>query len=89
MRENAAKVIPIAVLRKNRREEIRVDLKQMNSGIWLLSARIWFDAGSGEMRPSGGGFAIKVGQIHEFAEAVQAALSMAREQGLISDESAG
>ncbi|WP_454917296.1 transcriptional coactivator p15/PC4 family protein [Xanthobacter sediminis] len=69
----------IATIRKNAREEIRVSLGEYN-GHQLFSARVWFEADDGSMRPSKAGLAFRVDRLPDFAEAVQAALK-AQEDG--------
>lgn len=73
---------PIATIRKNTKEEIRVDVSQYN-GRDLFGARVWYRTDDGKMRPSAKGIAFQVAQLPAFAEAVQAALTVAKKKGLL------
>jgi hypothetical protein len=70
-----------------RHERLRVSLELFN-GIWLLNSRKWFEAESGEWRPSKQGIALSVNHLPQFADAVANALSIARERGLFDSEAA-
>lgn len=50
---------PVATIRKNSREELRVSIDEFK-GHWLLSMRVWFDAGDGTMRPGKQGLALQL-----------------------------
>lgn len=72
---------PIAIIRKNSREEIRVALVQFN-GHDLFNIRVWFKGEDGDMRPGKNGVAVKVALLPDFADAVSLALEKARGLGL-------
>jgi hypothetical protein len=72
---------PIAILRKNAAEEIRVGLSQFN-GHDLLSIRVW-RAGGSEPIPTKAGIACKVTLLPELIEALQQAEAAARAAGLL------
>lgn len=74
----------IANLRKNAREAVFVQLSQFK-GHDLLSLRVHYDAGNGEMRPGKDGLAVRVEQLPELREALQAAEAQAQKLGLIPD----
>lgn len=74
--------LPIATIRKNSREEIRVVLSTFN-GHRLFNARVWFDAEDGTMRPGKAGIAFKLDKLDEFAAAVTTGLMQAKAQGWI------
>jgi hypothetical protein len=75
--------IPIARIRKNQREEIRVQLDSFR-GTDLLDVRVTFAHGqSGEQRATSKGIAIRVDLLPAFVEAIQAARIEAERLGLI------
>ena len=63
---------PIATIRKNTREELRVSVDTFQ-GYELLSLRIWFEAEDGSMRPSKKGLALRMELLPELREALEAA----------------
>lgn len=71
----------IATIRKNTREEIRVDLTTYG-GHRLFNARVWYQADDGTMQPGKSGVAFKAALLPVFAEAVFLALEKARDGGL-------
>lgn len=71
----------IAIVPKNRREEIRVDLdKYMNRD--LVSARVWAPVGP-DARPTTKGLSLAVEKLPELIRALQAAEVEARQLGLL------
>jgi len=74
--------IPIASIRKNAREEIRVVLDEFN-GRPIFSARVWFEADDGLMRPGKSGIGFAVDKLPDFADAVSLALEKGRARGLV------
>lgn len=72
--------VVVAAVKKNSREEIRVTLGQFN-GRAVFSARVWFDAGDGDMRPSKTGITFAMDRLPDFADAVCLALAEARRKG--------
>lgn len=62
----------VATIRKNAREELRVTLENFK-GHDILSLRVWFDAGEGEMRPGKQGLALRVELMPDLMEALRAA----------------
>jgi hypothetical protein len=72
----------IAVIPKNSREELRVGLSTYN-GVELVNLRVWFNTGSGDMRPGKAGFALKVEKLPELQRAIANALEQARADGLL------
>ena len=73
---------PIAVIRKNAREEIHITIGEFN-GQQLFNARVYFKAEDGEMRPTNKGIAFRVSLLPEFTTGVTAALSEAKRRGLL------
>lgn len=63
---------PIAIIRKNTREELRVTIDTFQ-GYELLNLRIWFEAEDGSMRPSKKGLALRMDLLPELREALQKA----------------
>lgn len=74
----------VAVIRKNTREEIRVDLSEFR-GHDLVSLRVWTDPlGPGSERiPTKAGIACNVALIPELIEALRRAEAAARQAGLL------
>jgi hypothetical protein len=68
----------------NKRETARVSIAAYK-GSWLINIRKWFEGDDGGMRP-GKGFALSVKHLPRLAEATAAALTVARERGLIAAE---
>jgi hypothetical protein len=74
--------IPIAAIKKNSREEIRMSLDMFN-GHRLFNMRVFFEAEDGSMRPGKNGLAFKVEKLSEFAQAVSAAAETAKSKGFL------
>jgi hypothetical protein len=72
----------VATIRRNVREELRIELFHMADGAWRFSARVWFRE-DGEMKPSRNGFTLPIDAVSEFAGAVTAAVGEARDRGAI------
>jgi hypothetical protein len=75
---------PIAVLRKNLTEEIRVELSEFN-GHDLINIRVWAEPRNGgdERIPTKAGIAAKVALLPELIAALQKAEVAARKAGLL------
>ena len=73
----------VATVPKNAREEIRVVLGEFN-GRQIASARVWFEAEDGSMRPGKAGLGFKIALLPAVVEALQKAEAEARQQGLLS-----
>jgi hypothetical protein len=71
----------LAIIPKNRREEIRVGLDEYN-GYDLFSARVWFSSDDG-VHPGKSGIAFKLSLLPEFARAVEATVAEAKKRGLL------
>jgi len=74
----------IATIRRNSREEVRVQLQEYN-GQPVFALRAWFKADDGSMRPSRDGITLRVGLLPEVAKALADAEHQARNEGLLSD----
>ena len=75
----------VAVIEKNRVEEIRIGLSQYQ-GHNLVSVRVWADPYAGEERiPTKKGITLAVTRLPELIAGLQAAEAAAREAGLIED----
>ncbi|AZO51231.1 MULTISPECIES: transcriptional coactivator p15/PC4 family protein [unclassified Mesorhizobium] len=72
----------VAVVPKNKREEIRVSLDLLN-GHRLLNMRVFFEGEDGSMHPGKAGIAFKVDKLQAFAEAVALALVTAEKRGYV------
>ncbi|MDQ7776309.1 MAG: transcriptional coactivator p15/PC4 family protein [Paracoccus aminovorans] len=70
----------LGIIKKNSREEIRITAENFR-GHDLINIRVWFDDGSGTMRPGKHGIAFKVAVLPEFAAAIQRALDGAKNRG--------
>jgi hypothetical protein len=66
----------------NKRESARVSIEKYN-GVWLINLRKWFEAENGEMRPGKQGIALGMRHLPQLAAAVNDALSIARQRGLV------
>jgi Transcriptional Coactivator p15 (PC4) len=66
----------------NSREHFHVSIEQFQ-GTWIFSARRWFEADDGSMRPSKRGFSIGLKHLPAIAENTARALAVARERGLL------
>jgi Transcriptional Coactivator p15 (PC4) len=78
--------VPIAVLPKNKAEEIRISLSEYN-GHNLINVRVWSDRrnGNGEGRvPTKAGIACRVVLLPALIAALQKAEQQARAAGLLS-----
>jgi hypothetical protein len=75
---------PIAVLRKNAAEEIRIELSEFN-GHDLIHLRVWAEprAGGSERIPTRAGIACKVTLLPQLIEALRQAEVAARDAGLL------
>lgn len=73
---------PIAILKKNSREEIHVGLDNYN-GHDLFNMRVWFEAEDGSYRPGKSGLAFKVAMLPDFKVAVDMAIEEAQRRGLL------
>lgn len=75
---------PIAVIPKNKLEEIRVELSEFN-GHDLINIRVWAERrdGSTERIPTKAGIACKVTLLPELIEALRKAEIAARKAGLL------
>lgn len=71
----------IAEWPKNDRENVRVALDEFN-GHATVNARLWFRAADGEIRP-GKGLAIGIRHLPALAAALNEALAVAIERGLV------
>jgi len=60
---------PLAVLRKNSREELRINIDEYR-GHRLVNLRVWFEADDGEMRPGKQGIAIRLDLLPELRAAL-------------------
>lgn len=74
--------VPIATIPKNASEEVRVSL-DVFKGRRLFNARVFYDAGSGQMRPSKAGVTLRLECLEQFAEAVTTALMTAKSKGFM------
>ncbi len=81
----------IATIPKNQREEIRVALSEFEKDGTthdMAGARVFYDAGNGEMKPGRNGLNIPVRLLPELVTALQQAEVEARSAGLIEDAAA-
>ena len=78
----------IAAIPKNQREEIRVALSEFEKDATydMVSARVHYDAGNGEMRPGRNGLNVPVRLLPELVAALRQAGAEARAAGLLPDE---
>lgn len=70
---------------KNEREIVRVALDEFN-GHPIVNARLWFRADDGSMCPGKAGLTIGVRHLPALAKALNRALAIATEQGLLPEE---
>ena len=78
----------IATISKNSREEIRVvlsEFKKDGKTFDMVSARVHYDAGNGEMKPGRNGLNIPVRLLPELVAALRQTEAEARAAGLIED----
>jgi Transcriptional Coactivator p15 (PC4) len=75
----------VAVIQKNKLEEIRVGLNEFN-GHDLINIRVWAEPrnGGSERIPTKAGIACNVRLLPELIEALQQAAMVARKAGLLS-----
>ncbi len=79
----------IAAIPKNQREEIRVALSEFEKDGKthdMVSARVYYDAGDGEMKPGRNGLSVPVRLLPELVAALRQAGAEARAAGLLPDE---
>ncbi len=79
----------IASIPKNQREEIRVALSEFEKDgrtYDMVSARVYYDAGDGEMKPGRNGINVSVKLLPDLAAALRQAEVEARTTGLLPDE---
>jgi len=69
----------------NQRENARVSIERYK-GVWLLDCRKWFEAEDGQLRPGKSGIALAIRHLPCFAEAINKAVSIAREHGLLGGQ---
>lgn len=74
--------IPIAVVEKNRTEEVRISLDVMH-GRRLFNTRVYYEADDGTKRPGKPGLALRLECLESFAEAVTSALMTAKAKGYL------
>ncbi len=77
---------PLATIRKNSSEELRVSLDEFR-GHQLVALRVWFQSSDGEMRPGKQGLALKVDLLPELRAAILEAEAEALRRGLINGDS--
>jgi len=71
---------PIAIIPKNSLEEIRIDLSEFK-GNNLVSARVYYDAGNDDWRPTKKGLTIKVSLLPDLLKGLQKAIEQAQKSG--------
>ena len=79
----------IAAIPKNQGEEIRAALSEFEKDgttYDMVSARVHYDAGSGQYRPGKNGLNVQVKLLPELVTALQQAEAEARAAGLLLDE---
>jgi len=72
----------------NKRETARVSI-ELYKGAWLINFRKWYEAEDGELRPTRHGVALGVRHLPRLADAINQALSIARERGLVAADGEG
>jgi hypothetical protein len=72
----------IAIIPKNKREDVRISLSKFND-VDLLNIRVFVEYSDGERGPSKKGISIRVAQLPALLEALQKAASAAHARGLI------
>ncbi len=81
----------IATIPKNQREEIRVSLSEFEKdgkAFDMAGARVFFDAGNGEMKPGRNGLNVPVRLLPELIAALQQAEAEACSAGLLGEDRA-
>jgi hypothetical protein len=81
MSTDRSAVAPIAVLRKNTVEEIRVGLDQYG-GYDLANVRVWFRSGD-EWRPGKQGIAVRLAMLPKLIAALNDTLAEAERRGIV------
>ncbi len=79
----------IVAIPKNQREDIRVALTEFQKDgqyFDMVSARVYYDAGDGEMKPGRNGLNIPVRLLPALADALREAEAEARAAGLLPDQ---
>jgi hypothetical protein len=86
-RSNADNVesILIAEWPINRREIARVSIEWYR-GSCLINLRKWYEDGTGKFNPGNKGIALNIGHLRRISAAMEDALVVARERGLVSAE---
>lgn len=72
----------IAAIKNNSREEIRVTLDEFR-GHHLVNIRVFYETGTGEMKPGRQGIAMKLELLSEILAAIHASERVARKAGLM------
>ena len=65
---------PIAIIRKNVREELRVSVDEFR-GHQLINMRVWFEGEDGRMRPGKQGLALRLGLLRDLCAALEKAVT--------------
>jgi len=81
--DNESEPVIIAQWELNSRESLRVEFHEYK-GIQLIGIRKWFAGANGAMMPGKSGVNLSLKHLPRLAEAVNEALSKAREDGLIT-----
>lgn len=72
----------VADIRKNSREVVRVEISRFKD-VDIVNLRVWHEAGRDELRPGKSGFALRVSKLPELRDAIDKAITAARDEGLI------
>ena len=78
----------IATIRKNASEGIRIALSEFEANgttHQMVSARVFFDDGAGNLKPGRNGINLKVDHLPALIAALQEAAAAARAAGLLED----
>jgi hypothetical protein len=78
----------VATWRRNARETIQVALDRYQ-GREVVELRTWLTAEDGSLRPTRTGITLAIRHLPQLAEALAAALTVARERGLLTDRDGG
>jgi hypothetical protein len=65
---------PIAIIRKNAREELRVSVDEFR-GHQLINLRVWFEGEDGQMRPGKQGLALRLELLPDLRAALEKAVA--------------
>jgi hypothetical protein len=65
---------PIAIIRKNVREELRVSVDEFR-GHQLINLRVWFEGEDGRMRPGMQGVALRLELLSDLRAALEKAVA--------------